>query len=894
MSGMNFCQHGFLFFFFVISQIAAVCQAPFRYHTISRTYNIPYIINSGFQENYGNDILEELAKDLLKPPHLVNITVGFREELILQPETPQKYKVCIILSEFRLSGDLSYRAFPFGDLLIPSGMSFSLKVAAKIDTNECTRRPFGPTGVRWNDKLVFIADSVAADTAADTLVSGDFRFSYNGNDWLRFYERKSLTDDYYASAAMLDSLDLEAAGWNMTDQQGLPFNYIRLSELVRFLAFVSDRRFDSSLTGDGRDPKQLSLKYLRLYKISRTCLYNFTETLEKSGLIAGYKSTGSVSDYFVSRLSRFIRLSSLLENINGMIYHDYLASYYNYQAMADEPGIVRSMLIMMFPDANRDTLLAWASESLMGAFRRKAKELDSTKRYSEASLLLENARNMVRKNPYLKQRNGLDDLISESVNGIYASFAGIASSSFDAGNTRLAMDYLSKAEKYREQHPALITSDTTYRRVYRAILLGRMGLCDRLLENGNFADALDCLKAFERSYSGTSAEVLSEDLDEKMNRARTGIIMVLLGNTSKALKLNEPDSVLEFYNQANIILNEMPENKRIIPGFDSLASKVAIIRFGKMNTLAEAYFNRRQFARAVVQFEEASELAKSHDLPSDQIADSLYKASYKQWLLEQISGEQRLVWTNKPDSAGSFIALVLETAASKGLSDDPDILKAVSSYRLLMKNQVCLLLEDSINLLTIRAGKCFAIRNFSRGAGMLEKAIQLAGQSPWCNLDTRLIRDTLAYYDAAAIYQKMNAAAEFSIAAGEFDYGIRILAMNEKYYASGRIDNFGIPFISMYDFVLKKGNPFLSAKALDYWIFNNNPGEAFRYLLLMQVQGLTVDRSIPYQEKLARLMAARDKLVYPRTDPQSLLKQYTSSNPWMNRFSSVYLMEWNK
>ena len=127
-----------------------------------------------------------------------------------------------------------------------------------------------------------------------------------------------------------------------------------------------------------------------------------------------------------------------------------------------------------------------------------------------------------------------------------------------------------------------------------------------------------------------------------------------------------------------------------------------------MNTLAEAYFNRRQFARAVVQFEEASELAKSHDLPSDQIADSLYKASYKQWLLEQISGEQRLVWTNKPDSAGSCIALVLETAASKGLSDDPDILKAVSSYRLLMKNQVCLLLEDSINLLTIRAGKCFA------------------------------------------------------------------------------------------------------------------------------------------------------------------------------------------
>jgi hypothetical protein len=777
---------------------------------------------------------------------------------------------------------------------MPSGLSLSLKVAPKIDTPAYTCWHIRTAEIQGKDSLVFIVSPVAADTAADTLLTGDLRFSYSEDDWQRFYERKSLIDDYYASAAMLDSLSIEAAGWDMTDQQSLPFNYVRLSELVRFLALVDERRFDFRLPGEGSGPKRLPEKHLQLYKTSRSCLYNFTETLEKSGAISGYTSPDSISDYLITRLLRYIRLSSLLDDIHGKIYLDYLSSYYNRQVFDNEPEIIQSMLIRMFPEARQDTLLAWASETLMGAYRRKASELVEKKKYSDAFLLMENAHSMVLKNPYLASRNGWEQLMSESVNGIYTSYAGIAASSFEAGNTNLAMEYLSKAEKYREQYPALITSDSTYRRVCRAIFLGRMDHCDRLLEKGYFADALDCLQGFERSYTGKTMEVMSGDLNEKMARARTGIIMALLSKTSKALKHNEADSALNFYDQAGLVLDELPENNRIIPRFDSLASPIASIRFRKTNNLAEAYFRQRQFARAILQFEQAYKLANIYAIPSDHIADSLYTASYKQWLLDRISQEQNLIWNNKTDSANDFLALTSETARSKGLGNDPDILQAISSYRLRMQDQKCSLLEDSITLLKIRAGKCFTIRNFSRGVNILRHAFQIEGQSPWCKSDMQSLQDSLNKYDNPACYQKRLEDATFCIAAGDFEQGIQLLATNERFYSANRIDNFGLPLVPLYDFVLMKGNPNLTIRVLDYYMLNSNPDEALHCLLLLQVEGVTEDRSSPYQERLARLLAARDKLAYAKTDPQSLLRQYTSLNPWMNRFSSVYLLEWKK
>jgi len=70
----------------------------------------------------------------------------------------------------------------------------------------------------------------------------------------------------------------------------------------------------------------------------------------------------------------------------------------------------------------------------------------------------------------------------------------------------------------------------------------------------------------------------------------------------------------------------------------------------------------------------------------------------------------------------------METAKSKGLEYDPEILKALMLYRSRITNHTCELMEDSLVLFNIRAGRCFEIHNYNRGVRILQYAIHLAGE----------------------------------------------------------------------------------------------------------------------------------------------------------------------
>ncbi|MCX6284365.1 MAG: hypothetical protein NTW31_09040 [Bacteroidetes bacterium] len=880
-----------LFTCFTLS-VPAYSQQAFRYSTGGSSWRFPYTGYYRQKTNYGNDILEELARDFLRPPKFVNITIGFKKDISLLPVTPASYQVTLTLSDFSLSGYLQYRSFPIADVLTPGDLRFKLKLSTKLDTGNFTIREFTGEYPALPGKLVFRVAELAMDTAVDTLITGDFSFSYTDSGWKRFYERKNLIDDYYATSAMIDSLDMEVQHWDMTDPRLIPLNYIRLSELVRMLELIKDRDFGNTLIMGGGDPKHLLEKHLSLFKISRTCMFNLSETLERSGVIKANASPDSTNDYFIGRLMRFIRLSSLMDKIQGRIYKDYLTTYFSKHVFGDDTGFIGSVLIRIFPDAHSDTLLSWGSESLMQAYRRKAKGLIAEKKYSDAVMLMENAHSMAEANPYLKNHNGWENMMSDAVNGVYNAYTGIASSSLDGGNVSFAMEYLQQAEKYRKVYPLYITSDSVYRKVYRAIFIGQLDHCNSLLEAENFSEAFECLKSCEQTYTGKALEVLAPEISLQKGKAVMGMIMGLAAKSLKALKAGSGDSALAYFDKADAMIRNLIPGSRHVAEMDSLAPSIAAIRVKKINTLASAYFQHRQFARAILQYDQAGKISAEYNIPAGKIADSLYRQSYKQWLLDRISQEQRLVWGNKPDSAENFLVLASETAKSKGLENDADILKALSSYRLKIHNQACELVEDSLLVLNIRAGRCFALHNYNRGVWILHNAIYQAGRMSSCRFDLTALQDSLAKYSDPAEYMNKLDVVNRSMAAGDYETGLQILAANENFYSLKRIDHFGLPLTSVYDYVMNKSNPFISIQALEYYCAVNEPVEALRYLMLLHVQGMPYEQSVVYQEKLARLLAAKDKPVYLKADPQDIVRRYSASNSWMNRFTEVYLQEW--
>lgn len=637
----------------------------------------------------------------------------------------------------------------------------------------------------------------------------------------------------------------------------------------------------------------LEEKQLALFRISRSSLYNLKETLEKQGAIRGYASMDTLSNYFVGRLMRFIVLSSIVENINGEIYADYLNSVWEVRVSDNDTLFMMEVLSRLFPDTRSDSLLILASESLMKAYRSRAELLVNGRQYAEALMLMDNARKMASVNPYLKNRNGWAQMMSKAATGVYNSYAGIASTSLEGGNVTMAMEYLSKAELYRQKYPSSVVSDSLYRKVYREIFIGQLDRCNSILGAGEFERALDCFSFCENEFKGKMLEILLPEIEEKKEISRAGILNLLIKRCEHDLEAGSPDSALKLYDQAGRLIASMTNKAAARARLDSLAGPVETYRVGRIRNLAAAYFRQRQFPRAIMQFEEAKRICATWSIPSDAMADSLYMQSYKQWLLDRIALSHRLIWSGMADSAASFITAAEKTAENKGLSGDKDIQKAVDNYRQQISRYGCSLMEDSLNIYNIRAGRCFAMRNYNRGAMILEQAIRQTASLKNCNFELTPLYDSLKKYSEVVNYQRILEEANNCMVTGDYPRGLQLLEGNERTYISKRIDRFGVPATSVYDYVSGKANPFITIKALEYYE-PGDPAEGLRYLSLLRVQGAPQASMDECQVKLGRSMAARDRLLFADADPAAIVLRYTASASWMNRFVESYVREWKR
>jgi len=326
---------------------------------------------------------------------------------------------------------------------------------------------------------------------------------------------------------------------------------------------------------------------------------------------------------------------------------------------------------------------------------------------------------------------------------------------------------------------------------------------------------------------------------------------------------------------------------------DTLASSAGTV-VKKINAVATEYYHRRQYAKAIMQFEQARKTAAASSLKVDLLSDSLYHRSYKLWLLERISKGQQLIRSNNPDSAFKFLQAATATTRIIGLDKDPDLRQALESYRSQLENNICKQMEDSLSQYTDRSGKYFEQHQYYKGVMMLQNAIDQVGRMSNCKLDMSSLKDSVKKYLDVAEYQKTLETMSSYMAEGDYDQGFQLLVSNEKLYSSLSLYHFGIPATSVYDYVLGKGNPTTSMQAFDYYTDHNEPAEGFRYLMLMHMQGISESNSSYCQEKLARIFAARDKTENRNADPLKLLTKYTISNAWMSRFTEVYIRSWKE
>ncbi|MEI7662495.1 MAG: hypothetical protein WCK34_09865 [Bacteroidota bacterium] len=885
-------------FFYRLSQVLSLillttllpAQKPLSVTSQRVLYDIPYHPQGGREYVCGNAILRELAKDVLREPWLVKIRVTCELGLSVV-KNGSREQLNIYQKHTAVCGDTLYRHFPVTDLLIPTHVGMKLRWANRADTSGFFEETLSGKALSVSDSLLCTVPVTAFDPQVDTLMVRDVVLSYDSLALAAFIDRAGVIHDYYASVVLLDSLERFCGDMQVADQRQLPVNFLKIEELCRVISRIDARGFPGRLLINGYDPEGLMKRYNRLFRLSRSLVYNFIDENQRAGALPWDGNADRLAAFFTSRVLSYVSRSYLMDREQGLIYKNCLDHLFEGDVFPQEEEVRKQLLGRMFPSASPDTLARFISGRLFASYRDMAERLMAEKRFAEAYSMIENGRRFLAGIGSLQSSANGEDLLSRAAGGIFESYIGIASACIESHKFDMADVYLSRAEQYSAGHKSFITSDSAYRAVFSRLFFLRNVDCDALLAEKRYADAMACYQQFEHIYSVHDLALVRDRLDEKKLQASMGLGNISAQLSEAAVKHLEGDTALRYYQQARAFRKGVKNPEAVDARLDSLAPLMAGYRYRQIWEEGSAALEKRQFTLAVTRFREAKSLSQQAAIEPVRGFDSLYRQAMKNFLIVQLSAAQKKIWTSQFDSARAALSRTRVAGFDFGLLGDPGFSTAMKNYGERIVEQQCRNLHDSLDLRMIRADRSAALRNYRNVIRYFTEALQLAESDTACRIGLHSIADSVARYSQPALYQQNEASVHALVAMGDYPGAINAFYANQALFRTASLGRFGLHLTDLQDFIASKENPYLTLAALHS--VSNNPGspDMMKLLLLLKDQHVEAKQVKEQQEILGKTLAGADMRSNRGEDAAAALLKYPVDHEWFAVFRMSYTSE---
>jgi hypothetical protein len=805
--------------------------------SLSDTLNIPVrndADGSGLSGN-SNEMLKMISADAVKDLRVTGFDIQVKAEVrILRFQSVPVLD--ILLYPVAVSGDHHYRGFPLDDCLVPDSIAWGMVFYSRDSLPPRERAfpgiliPDSEGGFRFREAIPFLNSGI------DSIFPGYPRGIYSSQALTTFRERIALIDDYYAACFLMDTLLAVAAQQEPPHLAGLPDLFLLLEEINRAAGLIGSRDFERILGLEEADPLGFRELYHEFTRYSRSASMTFLQRLDGPGISPDPGFPGKYPDAYLEVLMRYIRWSLLVNERNSDLFREMLDRFYTGNAIGNDTLLIQKLFYRMVPFDNPDSLMAALPGIFRDAFHGKAQALINQGRNAEALLLLENSRLLAEAIPGGRRLSPGQDPWLLAVNGIYESYLAIAANALSMHKLDFAETYLARAKQYRETNRSSPERDSLYAGIAEGIFEARSADCDTLAKYDHFEEALDC-------YS-----VLLSGMDSVADRIPAG----------------------------------------------KVSRKMLQVKYNLCLAAGFREFGKRNFTDAGEFFHNACTMRDMLFTDRDPVLDSMCRITYPYFLARSLEKNEFLIWTNRLDEAGAFadsIDGIQRTLPGEG---DSALEEAILSYRRKFQAKVCWNLEESVNVLRVRAERLLEMKNYTRGCQLLDSAVAEAGTHEECNSPVHEIVEILMKYKVAGNYQQEIDQAASDATAGNYFAAVQRCIGSEILYEQNRIGQFGIEKLTLEDFIRQRNNPRLTLGAICFFDSTQAPDLAFRYLVLLKLQGYPAKETRSLQSELGNDLASLDFRNNPVNDPNMLVKQYTGNDKWYAILRSAYLYAWKK
>ncbi|MEI6682558.1 MAG: hypothetical protein WCO44_08015 [Bacteroidota bacterium] len=871
------------------SQAQKIISATFR----KVEYRIPYDNSGDRIFEGGNEVLREIARDVLREPWRVSIRVSGLLGLTVTRHDHTE-TLSISLTHRSVAGDTVYRRFPVTEVLFPSSIGLRLKWANRADTSGFTEESLSYRPLSRHDSLVCAVPVTSFDPQVDTLIIKEVEFYYDSVALQTFRDHVSFIHDYYASVSLLDSLEEFTAGLRPDDTGQLAINYLKVEETARVLSRIDALDFAGKLLVNNYDPEELMKKYRQLYRNSRSLVFTFIDGLNKPGEFSWKENPGFLAAFFTLRIYSYVRRSNLMDQLQGAVYKDCLDHFFEEDVFPAEQNVATALLAKLFPGAKPDTLPAYVARLVYHSYRETARTLMDQHSYADAFALLENGRRFLAAIPGASGIPVDGEMEVKAAEGVRNSFIGIATTCIGSHNLKMADTYLAKAEQYATSHAGYIRSDSVYRAVFSDLFFMRNADCDQLLGDGRFAEALECYSQFEKDYPAHDLALVRRQLEQKKSLAKMGLGGLSAQLADNALKNKSADTALYYYEKATALRQSGNLHEAVDSRLDSLAPVMARIKYLQLSAEGAKALDKRQFTLSVSRYREARALAESSRIEPGPEFDSLYRQAMKNFLIIRLTAAQKKIWESQFDSAATALHNAETAGFDWGLLDDPAFSGALKKFRIKISEQQCRNLQDTVDLQMIRADRNAALKNYINALRYCQRAKNLVSGDTSCGLDHRYINDSLDRYKAPAAFQEAEFRVNACIAVGDYDVAMNTLAANQLLFQQAALSRFGLEQTDIPGLIAGKNNPYLTMAAVIHFLDRSRYADALRFLVLLNGQQVEAKQVKELQEKLGRALADADMSANATGNSMAAFGKYHADSAWFSTFRNAYMSEWLK
>jgi hypothetical protein len=657
---------------------------------------------------------------------------------------------------------------------------------------------------------------------------------------------------------------------------------------------MRNRNFEQELSLAVFDPKNLVRKYNDLMRFSRSSAMTFESTLDTIHIVNSMLSADSLIVEFLAVIQRYMEWSFLINERNSNIYREFLDRFYRMNAFDNDERVFIKLIRKVYPDSDPDSVFREVLLKLKKAYHQKAESFSAGSQFAEAVDLLDQLRRLENKYGFLKDTLYERTARAKAAYGIYSSYIGVAENSLKTGKSRIAKWYLDKAVQYAQANSELIITDTLYRKALFAFYLSSLARCDAINLKGDFTGAIECYNEFLRSLDSVSGSILTRELDQRIDKARVGMLLDLIVEVKRAIRLEKPDSALLLYDQALAVKNRIAGVTSLPSSIDSLKPVIERYRYDFLIIKAERYGTQMQYSHANNALIQARKITDEQHFSFDPVMDSLDKRIYPKYIEEQFARARPLIWTNQFNQARFYADSIENILNANGFIDEPEIKSALNSFRTKIKERVCWGASENIEILMIRAQRNTMNRNYLTALSLLDSALLISGTYPDCVLNPKKIHDTIFKYLPAKQYLEMMIKIDGNVSLEIYNGLVNLYMVAGKFYERNFLQQFGLNYLPLVDYVTSKSKEQLTLSIVNFYNNNKEYAEAFRYLKLLKKQGYPAKNAKELLKYIGQAMALTDYKSDPLKDPEILVDKYTGGDKWFTTFALFYLKEWKK